>query len=306
MSNEEIVIQIQNGINVQENMQILYKQNECLIRKVVFPFTERAELDDLMQEAYFGIVDAVNDFDATMDYKFMTYAPWKIRKHCLAYIKKQGSANRIPDYMQSRINKYKHLMKELNGVPDKETVMERLNISSDQYDLLIMTIRQLKVSSLDAEFDEDGNALGELISDGTDIESDCILKDSCNELWKCVEECLDDKSNDIIVKHFRNNQTLTSIASEKGLTHQRVQQIKDKALSELRELHFLQELSEVWGYDSYKAYSGSFHSVENLAIKRVEIDEKQKILQEIIGINNSSLENEYQKLIEKLTSAKVG
>ena len=59
MTNEELVRLIQEGVDIQENMGILYKQNEGFIRTTCNPFSERAELDDLMQEAYFALVDAV-------------------------------------------------------------------------------------------------------------------------------------------------------------------------------------------------------------------------------------------------------
>ena len=37
MSNEEIVQEIQNGINVTENMELLYRQNMPLIRRFIKP-----------------------------------------------------------------------------------------------------------------------------------------------------------------------------------------------------------------------------------------------------------------------------
>ena len=46
MTNEELVQMIQEGVNVQENMGILYQQNEGIIRKVVKPLSKYAETED--------------------------------------------------------------------------------------------------------------------------------------------------------------------------------------------------------------------------------------------------------------------
>ena len=59
MTNEELVEQIQNGVNVKENMGLLYEQNIGFITKIVHPFSAYAEEEDLMQEAYIGLHKAV-------------------------------------------------------------------------------------------------------------------------------------------------------------------------------------------------------------------------------------------------------
>lgn len=57
MTNEELCEQIQQGIDVQKNLAELYEQNKRLIWKWVHPCARHrgADMDDLMQEAFFGI-----------------------------------------------------------------------------------------------------------------------------------------------------------------------------------------------------------------------------------------------------------
>ena len=84
MTNEELVEQIQAGINVRSNLEILYEQNKPFIYSVIKPFMKYAEPDDLFQEAYLGLHDAVYAYEPG-DSKFITYLPWKIRKHCIHF-----------------------------------------------------------------------------------------------------------------------------------------------------------------------------------------------------------------------------
>ncbi len=52
MTNEEIVEQIQDGVNVLDNLELLYKQNIGFITKIVKPFSAYAEEEDLMMKKH--------------------------------------------------------------------------------------------------------------------------------------------------------------------------------------------------------------------------------------------------------------
>lgn len=68
MTNEELVDLIQAGDHVQDNMGLLYQQNRRFITGIALPFSSSVELDDLMQEAYFGLEKAVSKYDPTLGY----------------------------------------------------------------------------------------------------------------------------------------------------------------------------------------------------------------------------------------------
>lgn len=73
MSNEELVKLIKQGINVSEYMEQLYIQNKGLIISAIKKYryacqsdynsTPIIEMDELMNEAYFGLVKAVESYD---------------------------------------------------------------------------------------------------------------------------------------------------------------------------------------------------------------------------------------------------
>lgn len=67
MTNEELVEKIQAGEDVQTNMGLLYQQNQPLIYKFALPYSEMMDINDLMQEAYFGLVKAVEKYDGITD-----------------------------------------------------------------------------------------------------------------------------------------------------------------------------------------------------------------------------------------------
>ena len=86
MTNEDIVKAIQNGFDVTENMQWLYQKNLPLIKIMIRPFTLYENEEDLLQEAYCGLWEAVQRYETSENVLFMTSACFWIRQSVSRYI----------------------------------------------------------------------------------------------------------------------------------------------------------------------------------------------------------------------------
>lgn len=91
MTNEELVALIQAGVDVQENMAQLYQQNRRFITKIALPYSNTCELEDLVQEAYFGLEKAAKKFEPDRGFKFLTYAENWIRQVIHRYCQNNGN-----------------------------------------------------------------------------------------------------------------------------------------------------------------------------------------------------------------------
>ena len=62
----------------------LWSINQGLVQKIIkqYPATKSADTDDLQQCAWFGLLEAVRDFDPTRG-AFTTVLVWRIRRYCL-------------------------------------------------------------------------------------------------------------------------------------------------------------------------------------------------------------------------------
>lgn len=285
MTNEELVEQIQNGVNVQENMGILYEQNIGFITNIVHTFSAYAEEEDLMQEAYIGLHKAVEGFDASKGFLFLTYAPHQIRHQCRRYIEDYSRTNRIPVHMLQKISVYKKLLAEHHGNLTEEIVRDGIGLTKKQYDFMMQVINQESVISIDTQIrtDADDNlTIGDCIADSTDIEGDAVENDCKNRIWGIVDDILNDKQKDVITSYFMNQQTYSAIGETMGCSRERIRQIKEKALSILKEINELQDLAEFWGYDSMMAYTGR-NRVENIAIRHIEVEQDIARLKQNLG-----------------------
>ena len=130
MENEELVQQIQAGVDVNSNLEQLYLQNRSFIFQLASKYSGYVEIDDLMQEGYLGLYKAANEYITGKGAKFITYAGYWVEQYMRRYCENHSSSKRISAYMLARISKYKQFLstygsRSLHGVEHFNTTVER-------------------------------------------------------------------------------------------------------------------------------------------------------------------------------------
>ena len=106
VTNEELVQLIQSHNNEQSNLGLLYEQNKGFIRQLALPYSKKVDIEDLMQEAYFALMNAAYSFDTKKECCFTTYATYKIQAQMQRYCFNNGSVKRIPIHILRLIHKF--------------------------------------------------------------------------------------------------------------------------------------------------------------------------------------------------------
>lgn len=112
VTNEQLVALIRAGENEAGNMLQLWQQNRGFVYKMARMFSSYAEMDDLMQEGYLGLCEAVRYYDAEKGVPFINYAALWIRQVMQRYIDNTGNVVRIPVYLGDLVKRYKKLNNE--------------------------------------------------------------------------------------------------------------------------------------------------------------------------------------------------
>ncbi len=248
MTNEELVREIKMQIDVKENMLLLYANNHGFIYKHVTPYTAHCEREDLMQEAYIALDDAVKGYDPRKGVAFLTYLKYWIKSRCgrLAY---NAEMKRLPVYMQTRINKYYDLIADLERIPTKGEAMRTLDLSSSQYEHLMTTIYTRKTKSLDEPFEgEEGDSMSlqELI-DSQNYDIDELLDSlALSKVWDYVEE-LPKEGRELLKWRYDENKTLQEIADYCGCSRGLIGQKENQWLRKLGYNPKVKELGDAFG-----------------------------------------------------------
>ena len=96
MTNEQLVIRIKAGEDVADHMEQLYSQVRRFIHVMARKFHVEEELEDLEQEGYLALYDAIDGYDPDHGVKFLTYAEYWIRQRMQRYLQVNGSCMRLP------------------------------------------------------------------------------------------------------------------------------------------------------------------------------------------------------------------
>lgn len=259
MSNKdlvELVRLIQNGIDVKFNMEKLYIELSGYIYKVAYPYSSKFEIEELKQEAYFELNDAVNKYPLDTDVKFITYAGYRIKDGLSKFVNSNAYTQKIPRYLVELMIKYQKFQREYkllnnNQVPSKVECMEHLQLSEKRLNNLLKVINDANCVSMDKVVPgTEDLTLCDIISDDFNLELDVVErlsdKQANKDIMTCINE-LNTKYKNVIYSRYRDNMSVTEVAKLYNISTSMVKKIEEKALMKLRNDTEIQELGELWG-----------------------------------------------------------
>lgn len=284
MTNEELVAQIQAGIDTAANMALLWQQNRPLIGQIAGRYNHYAEEDDLIQEGYIGLCDAVDGYSPEGGAKFMTYAVYWIRQRMRRYIQNNAPVH-ISAYRQEYLWKYQRFVqwfREYNGKePEIREIADYLGLGYKDIHELEKYLKLAKSASLDRPVDNaDGATLGDLIPGNTGIEDDIIDREDMEilrgVLWPMVDEL--PKNQAVVIRaRYQENLTLKEAGQRIGSNAEKARQYQEKGLRELRRPKYAKWLRPfLQDYIDTHAYSGcgvsTFNRTWTSSTERTAID----------------------------------
>jgi RNA polymerase primary sigma factor len=203
-------------------------------------------LADFAQEGMFGLIKAVDRFDHRRGLRFSTYAIWWIRHAIGRALADKDRAVRIPVHVQDARQRLRvlerRLRAELGREPSHEELAEAADVPLDK----IEWYRQLTGNadiSLDERVDDgDGRSRADTFVDPTDEPTDpaeALDRETLADEMRRHLEALAPIEREILQRRFGldgldDEATLREIASDHGLSRERIRQIEAVALRKLR------------------------------------------------------------------------
>lgn len=247
---EEIKLakRIQKGDKKAENE--LIKSNLRFVISVAKSYQGRGlDLVDLIQEGNGGIITAARRYNPDKDIKFISYAVWWIRQAIIKALLDKCRIVRVPLHRISdmtKINKISEKFEQETGRPPSlEEIEEKTSINKDKINIAqTSTYRSVSIDS--PLKDEDTSCLLDIIPNEEITDQEAVTKDISSRIEKILSK-LSYRNQDIIKMSFGIGMQAMSndeIADRYGISGERVRQILQKILKELKD-KYSKELLEL-------------------------------------------------------------
>ena len=196
--------------------------------------------EDLINEGNLGLIKAVDRFDETRGFRFISYAVWWITQSIRQAIQKTGRVIRLPAHVRDSMGKlYRQSLKleqNIEREPTPEELAEITQTSPEWVDDLIRVFSE--PVSLDEPIGDSETALLQLMASNDPRPEATLMKKSLEKEILTVVHTLDEREKIVITHYFgiggSEQKNLQEIANELELTGERIRQIKDRALQRLR------------------------------------------------------------------------
>jgi RNA polymerase primary sigma factor len=229
-----------------EAQEKLARHNVRFVVSVAKKFQNRGvPLMDLIGEGNLGLMTAARKFDPDRGVKFISYAVWWIRQAIQAAIARHGRPVRVPLNRTADLNRLGRattlLTEKLGRAPTTDELVQATGLTRDAVRALsALHIEAMRLDHPVREADDRGRMerFVPLTQEGTDATT---MANSRTHDLDAALAALPARDAKVLRLYFGlddgKTRTLEEIGRMMGVTRERIRQLRDRALRQLREQH---------------------------------------------------------------------
>lgn len=202
------------------------------------------DLTDLISEGNIGLLTAIERFDASKGYHFISYAVWWIRQAILKAVCEKSRAIRLPLNRANELVQIEKARKLISGNKSDEEeiaeVAELLNMDGNHVREIINISRDMvSLDSAVRASEQDSTSLGDFLPDEQyENPEDAAVRITMKEDIDSVLGTLSEKEAEVLRFRFglngNSSMSLKEVGDVFNLTKERIRQIEKKAIRRLQ------------------------------------------------------------------------
>jgi RNA polymerase sigma factor (sigma-70 family) len=302
MSDEELVALIKAGIDVRDNMERLYDQKKGYIRYFAKRYFGVADEEDLMQEGFIALSDAVSSYDHEKYEIFANYLKFYLIRQYDKYTKKYNRKGSISRYDNERINRYIKITKAFKSEYGREPTIPEyvayLDTTVEQVNQIKIMINTRDIVSVDNMVDDESGEsfIDTVLTDGQNMEEsivDGMIEASLKSgLWEIVKQNTTPNEYDVVRAVYTLNMTPRSYSTEAGASPKTIQADYNRAMGKLRTDRIKRIIAKKFELDyngAYRSGVARFKHTWTSSTERVAINNLERELSYITRVLTSTV-----------------
>ena len=254
------VFEYYNTHKTQKMRNLIVLKNQGLVRKLAASYTNHdTEMDDIIQEAQFGLIKAIDLFDYKKGLRFSSYAGLWINAVIRRYLSATDKMIRLPYNLNAKCVAAMRIKDEyeLNygRAPDTSYIAKKLNIPEEKTEELLYYASNRVTSSFNTLIgnDADSPEFQDFIPDGK-AESSYISIERSQDLknfWACIQPLLSEKEWRVLRMRLGVDglpMRLADCAEIMHMSKQYINKIEHKAYQKIRDSGCMEKFCDLQAY----------------------------------------------------------
>ncbi len=194
--------------------------------RILMNLPASVDINDLINDGVFGLMDAIEKYDRSRTVKFETYAITRINGSIIDALRSQDW---VPRTIRQRAREVERALErlelELGRSPSREELARRLGLPPADLDRLLERVHARSIVPLEAAT--------AVLDDESDVAAELEREEMRAELGRAVDALLP-QERVVIRGYYFGGETLKEIKSALGVSESRVSQIHAQAVRRLR------------------------------------------------------------------------
>ncbi len=241
---KELVQKVRETKDVEAARKLVTSHLRLVVRIAMEYRAAYQNILDLIQEGNLGLLRAVKNYNPDKGARLGYYATWWIRSYILKYILDNFRLIKIGTTQAQRklffnLMKEKEKIEQMGFNPDAKLLADRLDVKENEVAEMDQRLSQSELS-IDTPVGESGNLHVDFLKDNAELPDEKMsnreFKDVLFEKLGSFSKTLNPRELEIFQQRLvaEMPKTLQEIATENGITRERVRQIEERIKEKLK------------------------------------------------------------------------